>query len=119
MFGQKALNKEAIIAEYLAGGTTYRQLGAKHGVDFRLINYWVLSYQGKKGKKAKNKKESSKSTLSKVAAESLPREVKQLQQELHKAKLQNTLLNTRIDLAEEQLQISIRKKSGTRQSSKH
>ncbi|MDQ3843015.1 MAG: hypothetical protein M3342_03240 [Bacteroidota bacterium] len=113
MFGQKLLNKESIIAEYLAGGITYRKLGEKHGVDFRLINYWVLSYQGKK---AKNKKGSSKAAPSKGAEDPLPCEVKQLQQELHKAKLQNTLLNTMIDLAEEQLQISIRKKSGTRQS---
>jgi transposase-like protein len=113
MFRQKSLNKEAIIAEYLAGGITYRQLGEKHGVDFRLINYWVLSYQGKKNK---SKQESSKSAPLKEAGEPLPRELKQLQQELHKAKLQNTLLNTIIDLAEEELQISIRKKSGTRQS---
>ena len=33
--------QEAIIAEYLLGDTTYRKLGAKHGVDFRAIHHWV------------------------------------------------------------------------------
>ncbi len=43
MFGQKTVNKEAIIAEYLSGGITYRHLAEKHGIDFRTINYWVLT----------------------------------------------------------------------------
>jgi hypothetical protein len=47
MFGQKRVNKEAIIAEYLAGGISYRSLGEKYGIDFRIINYRVLKYQGK------------------------------------------------------------------------
>ena len=52
MFGQKRVNKEAIIAEYLAGGISYRSLGEKYGIDFRIINYWVLKYQGKGRKNA-------------------------------------------------------------------
>ncbi|MBS1950791.1 MAG: hypothetical protein JST37_07270, partial [Bacteroidetes bacterium] len=39
--------QEAIIAEYLLGDTTYRKLGAKHGVDFRAIHHWVSRFQGK------------------------------------------------------------------------
>ena len=42
-------------------------------------------------------------------------DVKQLQEELRKAKLHNKLLNAIIDIAEEQLKIDIRKKSGTKQ----
>ena len=47
--------------------------------------------------------------------EELPADVKQLQEELRKAKLHNKLLNAIIDIAEEQLKIDIRKKSGTKQ----
>ena len=47
--------------------------------------------------------------------EVLPTDVKQLQEELRKAKLHNKLLNAIIDIAEEQLKIDIRKKSGTKQ----
>jgi|SRR5215211_2273169 len=126
MFRQKSMNKEAIIAEYLAGGISYRALADKYGMDFRTLNYWVRCYQGrtikeKKGasKKAKSKAKAklSKRPISPIQ-ESLPVDVKQLQQELHKARLQSELLNAMIDTAEEQLGISIRKKAGTRQHKK-
>ena len=103
--------QEAIIAEYLLGDTTYRKLGAKHGVDFRAIHHWVTKFQGKPVKRVKPKSKSDESHLK----EELPTDVKQLQEELRKAKLHNKLLNAIIDIAEEQLKIDIRKKSGTKQ----
>lgn len=103
--------QEAIIAEYLLGETTYRKLGVKHGVDFRAIHHWVTKYQGKTVTRSKSKIK-VKDNLPK---EELPTDVKQLQEELRKAKLHNKLLNAIIDIAEEQLKIDIRKKSGTKQ----
>lgn len=103
--------QEAIIAEYLLGDTTYRKLGAQHGVDFRVIHHWVTRFQGKPVKKAKPKTKSTDD----LPKEGLPTDVKQLQEELRKAKLHNKLLNAIIDIAEEQLKIDIRKKSGTKQ----
>ncbi len=47
--------------------------------------------------------------------EELPRGVKELQRELEEARLHNKLLNTMIDIAEEQLGIQIRKKRGAKQ----
>lgn len=103
--------QESIITEYLLGNTTFRKLGIKHEVDFRIIHYWVKRFQGKLVKKSKPK------IKSKVAPtqEELPSDVKQLQEELRKAKLHNKLLNAIIDIAEDQLKIDIRKKSGTKQ----
>jgi transposase-like protein len=103
--------QEAIIAEYLLGETTYRKLGAKHGVDFRAIHHWVLKFQGKPVKKVKPKIKSTDD----LPQEELPTDVKQLREELRKAKLHNKLLNAMIDIAEEHLKIDIRKKSGTKQ----
>jgi hypothetical protein len=40
--------------------------------------------------------------------------VKQLQEDLRKARLHNELLNAIIDIAEKELKIEIRKKSGTK-----
>ena len=114
MFGQKAVNKEAIIAEYLAGGISYRRLGEKYGIDFRIINYWVLQYQGKSKKNTK-KKATVKRALPGSNEASQPVDVQQLQKELKTAQLQNFLLNAMIDTAEQHFKISIRKKSGTRQ----
>jgi len=39
--------KEAIIAEYLLVEKSYRQLGLKQGLDFRLLDWWVLKFKGK------------------------------------------------------------------------
>ncbi len=103
--------QEAIIAEYLLGDTTYRKLGTKHGVDFRAIHHWVSRFQGKLVKKVNPKMKLNEGLLK----EELPTDVKQLQEELRKAKLHNKLLNAIIDIAEEQLKIDIRKKSGTKQ----
>jgi transposase-like protein len=103
--------QESIIAEYLLGDTTFRKLGIQHGVDFRIIHYWVKRFQGKLVKQSKPKIK-SKAVL---PPEDLSKDVKQLQEELRKAKLHNKLLNAIIDIAEEQLKIDIRKKSGTKQ----
>jgi transposase-like protein len=109
---EKAIQEqEAIIAEYLLGDTTYRKLGAKHGVDFRAIHHWVSRFQGKPVKKVKTKIKSTDD----LPQEELPTDIKQLQEELRKAKLHNKLLNAMIDIAEDQLKIDIRKKSGTKQ----
>lgn len=104
--------REAIVAEYLTGELSFRKLGEKHGVDFRVIHYWVCQFQGKivTKKKSKGKKQAEA-----TVQDNLPTDVKQLQEELRKAKLHNKLLNAMIDIAEEQLKIDIRKKSGTKQ----
>jgi hypothetical protein len=59
-------------------------------------------------------KSTSVSKKSKVSIEQLPSEVKLLQEELRQSKLHNELLTTMIDIAEKQLNISIRKKFGTK-----
>jgi transposase-like protein len=105
---KKVIDKEAIIAEYLTGNSSYRKLGMKYGIDFRLVHSWVMKYQGKSRKRTPKPKEQ------KVEEPALSNEVKQLQQELRKAQLHNKLLNAMIDIAEEQLKIDIRKKSGTK-----
>ena len=105
-----SLEKEAIIAEYLTGGITFRKLGLKHGVDFRTLHSWVNLFRTGSLKKAKSKT----SKQSEQKDETLSSDVKQLQEELRKSKLYNELLNTMIDIAEDQLKIDIRKKSGTK-----
>jgi transposase-like protein len=106
------LQKEAIVAEYLLGGGTFRFLGKKHNVDFRLLHSWVMKYKG--NNKEKRKKVPSAECLLAPDSPPLPTEVKQLQEELRKARLHNDLLNTIIDIAEKDLKIDIRKKSGTK-----
>ncbi|HEY6435006.1 MAG TPA: hypothetical protein VIY47_00320 [Ignavibacteriaceae bacterium] len=62
----------------------------------------------------KKREPDSAKLLSSKETAALPTEVKLLQEELRKSKLYNELLNTMIDIAEDQLKIDIRKKSGTK-----
>jgi transposase-like protein len=101
--------KESIIAEYLLGEISYRQLGFTHNIDFRLIHSWVKKFQGRQVQKSKQKL-----VVKHAPIEQLPTDVKELQEQLRKSKLHVELLNTMIDIAEDQLKISIRKKSGTK-----
>ena len=101
--------KEAIIAEYLTGKPSYRKLGAKYGIDFRMIHSWVMEYQGKN----QRPKGASSPVLSNETP--LPMEVNHLQKENRRLQLHNKFLNAIIDIAEEQLKVDIRKKYGTKQ----
>lgn len=105
------LNREAIIAEYLTGETTFRQLSAKHGVDFRTIHYWVSSYKGK----IKPKVKLAKSNLqTEIVPTALPADVKKLQAALRKAKLYAEVLEEMLKLSEDLTGIELRKKFGAK-----
>jgi transposase-like protein len=106
------LEKEAIVADYLSGGGSFRYLGKKYDVAFKNIQRWVMEYKGIK--RTKIKKEPSADCSLSPSSPPLPTELKQLQEELRKAKLHNELLNAMIDIAEKDLKIDIRKKSGTK-----
>lgn len=107
---QTPTKKEIIINEYLMGGTTFRKLGTKYEVNFRTIYVWVQKFQNGYVKKLKPQKV-NKGLLKE---EAIPTDINQLQKELKKARLHNELLNAMIDIAEDQLKIDIRKKSGTK-----
>jgi transposase-like protein len=100
--------KEIVIAEYLSGGISYRKLGKKHGIDFRTINSWIMKYKGKE------RNRNSKIVVKNSTLETVPTDVVKLQKELSTALLHAKLLNAMIDIAEKELKIDIRKKSGTK-----
>ena len=103
--------KESIIAEYLSTGLSFRKLGAKHGINFRNIHRWVMQYQGRIKKTITQKRSQFQPGLT---PEDLPIDVKELQAELRKARLLNEVLTETIKIAEEELGLPIRKKSGTK-----
>ena len=120
--------KDQIIQEYLNTGCGYWKLQARYGISRTTICKWVQVYQGvhnlqttdlqqkhyisPMAKKAKEQQqgvsENEAALLQKIAALE-----KQLAQEL-RAEVLDTLIN----VAEKQLNISIRKKPGTQQSRK-
>lgn len=104
--------RDEVITEYLVGDVSYRELGDRYGISRTTLNRWVKEFERRKGPE----KEVIERVAGELAAgrEELPTEVMELRKELEKARLYNKLLNAMIDIAEEQMGVSIRKKSGAK-----
>jgi transposase-like protein len=121
--------KQQCITEYLTQGTGYRQLAAKYGVSRTTINKWVMIHQGIHNLPLTQKQQqyntsSMNSSKSKPTDEQLQnmeamqQKIAILEKQLKWEKLRADALDTMINIAEKQLDISIRKKSGNQQSEK-
>lgn len=121
--------KQQAITEYLTEGTGYRQLAKKYGVSRSTINKWVQIHQGihnlpPTAKQQKYYLSGMNSKPENVAAnefektQALTQKIALLEKQLAWEKLRSEALDTMINIAEKQLDISIRKKSGTQQSGK-
>jgi transposase-like protein len=107
----KITEKERIIIEYLAGGTTTRRLAKKSGYSRATISRWVIA----------EKREMIKQDLLQTSRvlkgeQKKPANERELREALRTAELKICLLEAMIDVADEQFGTNIRKKAGTRQS---
>lgn len=104
--------RRKIGAELLEGNLTASEIKRKYGVGGSgSVKKWALDYQ----------KEQEELLSSSVMKADTPQEITssatiELEKELQKAKAKIAVLETMIDLAEEQFKIEIRKKSGTKPS---
>lgn len=121
--------KEQIIQEYLQQGCGYRKLQAKYGISRTTICKWVQIYQGVRGLERTAKQQShylrdmddpQKKRLPKklITADDLQKKIEALEKQLQWEKLRADALDTMINIAEEKLNINIRKKSGSPRSGK-
>ena len=118
------IKKEAV-REYLVDGIPYRALAKKYGVSRSTINKWVLVHQGihdlpRSHKQVsydlqqKNLGKKSKQAVKEHQSE-LDKKIEVLERQLEWEKLRTLALDTLIHVAERELNISIRKKPGTKQ----
>lgn len=109
-----SLQKRTILRAIESGMTTREaqiSFGLKHTA---IVRQWIRD-----SKQENNELSLDNSiTMAKQSDKKESDEVKALQQALAEAQLKIQALNTMIDIAEEQLKITIRKKSGARQSPK-
>ena len=121
--------KQQAITEYLTQGTGYRKLAAKYGVSRTTINKWVMIHQGihnipptEKQQKyylsGMNSKPENTSAGEFSNQQELQQKIALLEKQLAWEKLRVEALDTMINIAEKQLDISIRKKPGSQQSEK-
>ncbi len=121
--------RQQAITEYLTQGVGYRQLAKKYGVSRTTINKWVMIHQGihnleptEKQQKyylsAMNSNPENAAAAEVQNTQELTQKIALLEKQLAWEKLRSEALDTMINIAEKQLDISIRKKSGTQQSGK-
>ncbi len=121
--------KNQIILEYLEQGCGYRKLQEKYGISRTTICKWVQIYQGVHGLGRTQKQQNhyirdmddpQKKRLPKAepTAQDLAKKIAALEKQLQWEKLRADALDTMINIAEDKLKISIRKKSGNPQSKK-
>lgn len=109
------ISREEIIAEYLSGDYTFRELGIKYNIPYRTIAGWVWAYQGRSISWREKMKRSKEKQTGQPETE-LPKELKLLQKELRKQQLQNKLLEEIIRIGGMETGIDWKKKFGTRRS---
>ena len=109
--------REEIVSEYLSGDSSYREMEARYGVSSSTLQRWVKAAGLTVGERdgAIGGFREGDPGADGGAVPDLAAEVKRLRGELHRSELHNKLLNAMIDIAEEQLEVPIRKKHGARQ----
>lgn len=101
--------REEIVAAYREGGESYGDLALRYGIAKSTVHRWVKAAALGEGEPAGPVGQNIPGSESDA-----PAQVRWLRSELEKARLHNELLNAMIDIAEEQMGVSIRKKPGAK-----
>lgn len=102
--------REEVVAAYLKGDESYGDLAVRYGLAKSTMHRWVKAAALRGEEPDVPVGQNIAGSESEAAAE-----VRRLRRELDKARLHNELLNAMIDIAEEQMGVSIRKKPGAKQ----
>lgn len=113
--------KRKIAKEYIAGKASAGYLAEEHGLKNKsVVKEFVKWYRRKDGLDAQNEDSmaNEKTSTDNAADLSAWEQLKQLKRQLELSRLKVEALETMIDIAEQEFQIEIRKKSGAKQSKK-
>ncbi len=111
--------KRKIAKEYLSGAASYAVLAEGHGLrDKDVAKEFVKWYRRKCELGGENEPSMPEKKQPEPTGDeqSLKQQIKELQRRLSLSELKVEALETMIDIAEEQLHVDIRKKSGAKQS---
>ena len=112
--------KRKVAKEYLSGRASYGILAEENGLrDKSVVKEFVKWYRHQLSKESELVIDESKLTNTSILTEQeLAERVKKLEKQLQQAELKAEMLETMIDIAENELGIDIRKKSGANRSKK-
>lgn len=110
----KKSTKQEAINEYLLGQTSLRTLAKQHKIGTTTVHRWIQAYHGTEPKKMVLRDIVILPEMIQEIRNDLPIEIEDLRRQLEQEKLRTLLLTTMIEIAETELNIPIRKKSGTK-----
>ena len=110
----KKNTKQEVINEYLLGQISCRQLAKKHKIGKSTVFRWLQTYNGVTPAKMVARDIVILPEMIQEIRNDLPVDVIELRRQLEQEKLRTKLLTAIIEIAETELNIPIRKKSGTR-----
>ncbi len=113
--------KRKIAKSYLLGEASYAVLAEENGLKNKgVVKEFVKWYRKKLAQESENPSimPTDEKLPSNEEASALEAKIKQLEKQLVLSNLKVEALETMIDIAEDELKIAIRKKSGTKQSKK-
>ena len=104
--------KIQVVQAYLSGNFTQKELMLKYNIRGKqCINNWIRKFGGcnpiSKGQMPKESKQANKENF-------LELKIKKLEEDLKREQLRTKALSTMIDIAERELKVDIRKKSGAK-----
>ena len=118
--------KRMVAKAYYTGGKSLVTLGKEYNVKSSTIHSWTKRYKEEFGSEVVIKQEMStfKSVINteavvkkkKLTSEQMEQRILELEQQLKNEQMRSTVLDQMIELAERDLKVSIRKKSGAKQS---
>ena len=115
--------KRKIAKSYLSGEASYAVLAEENGLRNKgVVKEFVkwyrrqLSEEPNIGEGFKNEESEKQESANILSEKELKARIKELEKQLKRAELKSEFLETMIDLAEEEFNLEIRKKSGTNQS---
>ena len=104
-----------VARDYIHGDLSYAQVAEKYGLrDRNVVKEWVKWHR--KNSDIVDQSLPPMTESEKRELEALQQRIKELENQLADERLRSLALDTMIDVAEEQLSVKIRKKSGTKQS---
>jgi len=108
--------KFSIIQEYLGSDLSLSDFCKKKSLDRSTFRYWLLNFgpESNLNSVCMGKSKESQSMSESEEIRELKRQLKQKEVELKQEKMRADFYETMVDVAEEQFNISIRKKAGTK-----
>jgi len=105
--------RDEVLRLYAETDSSYAEIAEEFGISMRSVEYIVRKFAGKLAQLPMMRKKKIDTTSADIDA--MRAEITRLHKELRQQRMRADLLDTMIDVAEETLNIEIRKKAGTKQ----